>query len=438
MSARLKELREKNARTVTAAREALNGITDQTTPERRAELERQFDDAMKEFDRIEADIAREERAARAEAVTTEREERERREAEEARRRGRPAPDVVAPGAAQPEKAELRTAFKNLLLGGASYITEEERAALEEAGAMPAAMSREMRAMAAGTGSAGGFTVPRIFLPKITETMKAWGPMLDPGAIDLLETDGGNLIEWPSLDDTDKEGSQFAENAEITDDGGQDAVFGQLTLSAYMHNSEIIRVPLQLMEDSAFDIENRLMTPLFGKRMARTANRKLTTGTGSSQPQGIAVGAGAGVTAAAVAAIAADELFDLQHSVDPAYRQSPTCGWMFHDDTLKMIRKLKDAENRYIWQPGLTSGEPGTILGNRYYVNQAMAVPGASNRSVIFGDLKNYIVRRVGNFSIFVFRERYMNNTQLGFMAFGRFDGKVTDSTSIKGLTHPAS
>lgn len=435
----LKELREKNARTLAAARAALDGITDQTPAERRAELEREFDKAMEDFDKVEAEIRRNERIQQAETRQREQADREEREAEEARRRGRPGGDVSARGVAETTKPELRNAFKMLLLGGAAAITEEERAVLEESGSIPAQMSREMRAMTSQTGSSGGYTVPRIFLPKITEIMKAWGPMMDPGFIDLLETDSGNTLEWPSIDDTAREGSQFDENAEVTDDGGEDPVFGQLTLGSYMHNSEIIRVPLQLLEDSAYDVENRLMPALFGKRMARTANKKLTTGTGSNQPQGIATGAAAGVTAASVSAIAPDELIDLVHSVDPAYRESPTCAFQFHDNTLKMIRKLKDSENRYIWQPAnMAAGEPATLLGYRYRVNQAMAQVGASARSIVFGEMKNYTVRRVGNFAIFVFRERYMTNTQLGFMAFGRFDGKVTDSTSIKRLTHPAS
>lgn len=436
---RLKELREKQARTVTAARAALDACTAETPAERRAEIEAEFDRAMADFDAMDAEIKRLERVEAAEARIAAAADREEREAEESRRRGRPGGDVEARGTAEGTKVEVRNAFKMMLLGGASALTEEEKRALEESGSMPQNMTREMRAMTSGTGASGGYTVPRIFLPKITEIMKAWGPMLSDDVVDLLRTDGGNTLEWPSIDDTDKEGDQFAENAEITDDGGQDPVFGQLTLGAYMHNSEIVRVPIQLLEDSAFDVENRLLPMLFGKRMARTANKKLTTGTGSSQPQGIAVGAGAGHTAASVSAIAADELLDLQHSVDPAYRQSPTCGFMFNDTVLKMVRKLKDSENRFIWQPAnLVAGEPATLLGNRYFVNQAMASPGASARSMIFGDLKAYTTRQVGDFSIFVFRERYMNQTQLGFMAWGRFDGKVTDATAIKRLTHPAS
>jgi HK97 family phage major capsid protein len=182
-----------------------------------------------------------------------------------------------------------------------------------------------------------------------------------------------------------------------------------------------------------------MPDLFGERMARTANDKLTTADGSSKPQGIAQGAANGKTAASISAIAPDELIDLQHSVNPAYRASPKAAFMFNDATLAVLRKLKDSENRYIWQaPNLQTGEPGSLLGNRYWINPSMANIGANARSIIFGDLSKYVVRRVGNFTIFVFRERYMNNLQLGFMAFGRFDGKVVNTAAIKRLTHPAA
>ena len=433
MSTRLKELREQNARTVTAARAALDGVTAETTEARKAELVAEFDRAMAQYDSIEADIAREERAAKAEAGLRERADREQREAEEACKKGRPGADVTAPGAAVLDKPEIRSAFKALLLGGAANVSPEERAVLAENGAF-APIDPEMRALTTGTGSSGGFTVPREFLAIIEKTMAIWGPMLDPNAVTIMDTDGGNLLEMPSIDDTAQRGDQFAENAETTDDAGVDPVFGQITLTAYMHNSEIVKVPITLMQDSAFNVDN-LLAELFGERMARTANDKLTTADGSSKPQGISIGAGAGLTAASATAIAADELIDLQHTVNPAYRRSPKCAWMFNDTVLKAIRKLKDSENRYIWQPpNIQAGEPGQLLGKPYWINPSLPNPATTTRPIIFGDLSKYMVRRVNGFQMFAFRERYMNFLQIGFMSYGRFDGKVINSAAIKRLT----
>lgn len=436
---RLKELREKNARTVTAARAALDGCTDDTPEARRKELEAQFDAAMTDFDKTEAEIRRLEKLEEIEG--RERTAQEQREAaeREARNRQRPGGDVTAPGTATTTKPDPRNAFRLLLLNGVDGLSAEERSALQEAGTFRAPeMTPELRALTTGTNSSGGYTVPVTFMAEIEKTEAIWGPMLNPEAVRIITTDSGELITMPSIDDTAQRGDQFAENAEITDDAGVDPTFGQITLSAYMHASEIVKAPIQLMEDSAFNIEE-LLGELFGERMARTANDKLTTADGSSKPQGIATGAGAGITAASATAIASDELIDFQHTVNPAYRASRKCAWMMNDTSLKIIRKLKDAEDRYLWQPpNMIAGEPQTLLGNRIWINPSLANPGAGTRPILFGDLSKYVVRRVRGNQLYVFRERYMNNLQLGFMSFGRFDGKVINSAAIKRLTMAAS
>lgn len=437
----LKELREKRARTYEAAKAALDAIPADASKEVRAEKEREFDAAMADYDSLDAQIVRHEKLQRA-ASEEQREQEENAEIE--RRNRRPGGNGSAPGAgAGGEKPDVRAAWKEALLYGWGGISEEARSVLSEKGIQnvtpQSIKDPEMRALTVGTGSSGGFTVPTEFLPVIRETMALWGPMLNPNVIDLMETTSGNPIEMPTTDDTARRGSQFAENAEITDDGGEDPVFGQVTLSSYMMNSEIVRVPIQLMADSAFDVEKRIIKPLFGKRMARTANDKLTIGDGSSKPQGIVNGAGAGITAAAVAAFAADELIDLQHTIDPAYRQSPKAAWMFNDTVLKLARKLKDSENRYIWQaPDLKTGAPATLLDKPFYINPSMVNPAAGTVPIIFGDLEQFIVRQVGDFQVFVFRERYMNLMQLGFMAWGRLDGRMVESKAIKKMTMAAS
>ena len=436
----LKELREKRARQLAEARAILDALPDTANDTDRADADRRFDAAMTEHDKTDKEIEQRERLERAEGV--EQRQRETQAEIEARNRRPGSNTQDTPAAAAGERPSLRSAYRMLLLNGFGGVSSDVLAALEERGVTPGAgdsNAPELRALTTGTGSSGGFAVPTEFLPIIEKTMAIWGPMLNASAIDLLTTESGGPIEFPSIDDTARRGSLFAENAEITDDAGEDPVFGQVTLASYMHNSEIVKVPIQLLGDSAFDVENRLMPDLFGERMARTANDKLTTGTGSSQPQGIVTGAGAGVTAAAVAAFAADELIDLQHSVNYAYRQQPKAAWMFNDTVLKMARKLKDSENRYIWQaPDLKTGAPATLLDKPYWINPSMANPAASAKSILFGDLSKFMVRRVGGFTIFVFRERYMNNLQLGFMAFGRFDGRVINNGAIKVLAHPAS
>jgi HK97 family phage major capsid protein len=198
---------------------------------------------------------------------------------------------------------------------------------------------------------------------------------------------------------------------------------------------MVRIPLELLQDSAFNIEG-LMNELFGERLGRLANEVLTTGTGSSQPNGVATAAAnSGVTIGA-SALTADNLIDVLHSVDPAYRMSPRCRWMFNDSTMGYIRKLKDGQGNYLWQMGdVRNGEPSTILGHPYSVNQAMADIGTGNKSVLFGDFGRYVVRKVLGFQVLTLRERYAENFQVGMVGFKRFDGELLTTAAVKAAVH---
>ena len=222
-----------------------------------------------------------------------------------------------------------------------------------------------------------------------------------------------------------------EICKVADD--DDVAFGEVKLNAYIYDTGIVRVPLELLQDSAFNIE-ALMNELFGERLGRTANAVLTTGTGSSQPRGIVTAASSTVTAASATAFTGDELIDLQHSVDPAYRASPRCRWMFNDSTLADIRKLKDGQGNYLWQMGdVRVNEPATILGHPYSVNQACPSVATGTRPIVFGDFSRYIVRKVIGFTVLTLRERYAENFQVGMVGFKRFDGELLNTAAVRAL-----
>jgi len=146
---------------------------------------------------------------------------------------------------------------------------------------------------------------------------------------------------------------------------------------------------------------------------------------------------AGKTAASATAITADEIIDLLHSVDPAYRTSPKAAFMFNDATLASIRKLKDGDGNYLWQMGnVIQGQPGSLLGYRYYVNQAMDSIAAAKKVVLFGDLGKYMVRKVGSPITFVARERFAPD--YGILGLIRFDGEAANTGAIKHLITAAS
>jgi HK97 family phage major capsid protein len=290
---------------------------------------------------------------------------------------------------------------------------------------------ERRDMTAGTTTAGGFTVPTDLAATIDKTMKMWGPMYDEDICTVLNTSSGNPLDFPKVDDTAVAVAQHTEAGNMTDDGGVDAAFTKMTLGAFAYDTEWVQVSMELMQDSAVNIET-FLGELLGERLARRVNTELTVGDGTGDPLGIVAASSAGLTAAATGAITADELIRLQHSVDPAYRQSPKARFMFNDTTLSAIRRLKDGNGAYIWQMGdIRVGVPGTLLGSPYSVNQAMVDMATGTKSVIYGDFSKYYVRKVGTPVIGVRREYYWPN--IGLAGVVRLDGDLIQTGAVKHI-----
>ncbi len=420
----LRELQEKREKLVAQARAALDEIRKNTDESRAAELEKRHDDIMAEFDKVEADIKREERMAAAEI-----------RAEETRARNRPnLGDSEARGADDPDKPiEYRQAFQKWVIvgGDMSMLEPEERAALRN-GVAP----KEARAQTTYVPTAGGYTVPTELSNQIIMSMKAWGPMYDENVCTVMTTASGNPIDLPTVDDTAVPVAKHTEAGAVTDDGGSDATFGKKTLSAYAYDTEWVRFSWELAQDSIFNFET-LLGDLLGQRLGRRANTELTVGDGNVDPSGIVTASSLGKTAAAQAAITYDEIIDLVHSVDPAYRQSPKTRFMFNDTTLGALRKLKDGEGRYIWSAGdVQKGVPGSLLGYNYSINQAMASLGAAAKPMIFGDFGKYFVRKVGGIVMFVARERFAPD--VGLLGLVRLDGQLGDTAAVKHLITAAA
>ncbi|WP_312405241.1 phage major capsid protein [Rhizobium sp.] len=420
----LTELQEKRGRLMTEARAALNEITANTDEARSAELEARHDAIMADFDKVEKNIEREERQAALEARFEERARKDR----ETKRPGAGTEDRAS-GSDAGNELSYRSVFYKFIATGAdlSALEPEERAVLK-AGVQ---QGEEYRAQSSATGAAGGYTVPTELANVLIQSMKAWGPMYDPGVTSELNTASGAVIQLPTIDDTAGTGFAHTQGADIVDDGSVDATFGQKQLEAYVYDTKFIKFSMELAQDSIFNIE-ALLGDLLGERLGRVANAQLTTGTGTSAPNGVATASTLGKTAASASAIASDEIIDLVHSVDPAYRQAPKVGFQFNDQTLASIRKLKDGQGNYLWQMGdVTKGQPGTLLSYRYTINQAVAAIATGNRSVLFGDFGKYWVRKVGSPVIGVMRERFWPN--LGIAGFIRFDGELADTAAIKHL-----
>jgi len=237
---------------------------------------------------------------------------------------------------------------------------------------------------------------------------------------ILRTDSGNDLPIPTVSDHANVGAILAENTQVSE---QDITFAQITMKAYKYSSKLIRVSAELLQDSAIDLESFIGGAL-GERIARILNTHFTTGDNSSKPQGISA-SGAGKTGSSASAITFDELLDLQHSLDPAYRANAK--FMMNDTTFKAVRKLVDDQNRPIFLNDLSATSPGTLFGVPVVINQDVAVIAASAKVIYYGDFSKYLIRDVQDFTLLRLEERYADYHQVGFVGFSRNDGRILDA-----------
>lgn len=325
-------------------------------------------------------------------------------------------------------AEYSATFRSWMQNGAEGLTAEQRSKMQSR-----FVATEGRQLGAASGAAGGFLVPQGFYNQIITSMRAFGGVRNSRAT-LMSTASGQPLPIPTTDDTANAGMRIAENTQITDLA---TTYGQRILGAHMYTSRIIRVALQLLQDSAFNIDTHL-AEVMGTRLGRITNTEFTLGTGTGMPQGVQVGATTGVTAATGSAtsITYANLVAMIHSLDPAYRTGAE--WMFHDSTLRSLKQMVDGQNRPLWVPGLAVREPDTILGYRYVVNQDMPVMAANVRSILFGDFSKYLIRDVLDIQVMRLTERYADFLQVGFLAYSRHDGLLADPAAIRAYQNSAT
>jgi HK97 family phage major capsid protein len=415
----LKEMQEKREKLLAQARAALAEINGNTDEARAAELDTRHDTIMDELDALDAKIAREIRTATAERADEERRSQRRPTGPDGEARGQDDPTGDQP-TVEERAAEYRSAYARYICG--AELSGEDRAVLRVA---------EQRAQTIGVPADGGYTVPTTLMAEIVRTMQDWGPMFDEDIARVFTTPSGNPWTIPTIDDTGKTAGAHAEAGAVGDDGSKDVTIGQKALGAFAFDTEFVRWSWELNEDSIFAME-QLLGSLLGERLARNGNKQLTVGTGAGAPNGIVTASSLGKAAVATAAIAADELIDLQHSVNAAYRRSPKCRWQFADSTLQVVRKLKDGQGNYLFQLGdIRVGAPDTLLGKPYSINDDVPAIGAGSTPIIFGDHSKYFVRKVGAVRTIVVRERFAPD--LGILGVMRLDGELVDTAAVKHL-----
>jgi HK97 family phage major capsid protein len=419
----LAQLQQRLGELRTQATDALDEIRANTDESRAAELEQRHDAIMADYDRVVGSIEREERHARMVGQIEERAQRQReqrRPGTEGEQRG---------GDNGTTELTYRDAFYAYVRaeGQVGALSQEERAVLARG-----YQAVESRAQTTAN-AAGGYTVPTELQAELIKAMKLWGPMYDGAVTRELVTTGGNPMPFPTVDDTANTGSATTQGQTLTDDGSGDVVFGQRQLDAFAFATPWIRVSKELADDSALVIES-VLADLLGERLGRLANTQLTTGSGSSAPNGIVTATTAGKITASATAFTADEIIDFEHSIDAAYRMAPSFGFMFHDQVLAAIRKLKDGQGNYLWTAGnYQNGVPATINGRRYWINNAMSSAFTTGQKLIVGgDFKKYFVRKVGAPLLGAIQDK---DFWPGFGVAGwiRFDGDLMDTGAVKHL-----
>ena len=318
------------------------------------------------------------------------------------------------------KATASSAFSKYLRHGMGSLNAQERSLMEK---------RATNTQVVGTDSLGGFLVPQEFSNELDVATLFTGEV--ERLAKKLNTASGGLLDYPTVDDTATDAILTSEAGAVTT---ADMTFANKQLSAYNYSS-LVKVSAQLLQDSAFDL-NSFLVEAMGERIARATNAAFTTGDASSKPQGIVVGSSLGNTAAGATAITADDVLDLIYSVDASYRNKPSFGLMAHDNIISSIRALGvGSSNDYpIWQPGMAVGQPDRIFGVPVYVNNDMQSSIATaTKTMIAADFSKYVVRNAGGVQFLRLNERFMNELEVGFIAYKRADGAVLNSAAVKHL-----
>lgn len=303
----------------------------------------------------------------------------------------------------------------------SNVTQEQAVAIRNA-------------MSTTTPSEGGYTVPAEIASMVIDKLKAFGGMRNVATI--ISTAAGGAMNWPTSDGTAEVGAIVGQNAGAP---GQDVAFGTVGLNVFYYTSKKIALPLELIQDSAVDVINFVIDRL-ATRIQRIQNTHYTLGAGTTEPDGIVTRATAGKLGATGSSVtvAYDDLVDLKHSVNRAYRQQAK--FMINDSSVATLSKLKDTTGRPIWVPSLTADAPDTLLGHAVEINDDMPVMAANAKSILFGDLSKYHIRDVaGTAALRRFDDSaFALNNQVGFCGWHRSGGNLLEAAAVKYFQNSAT
>ena len=280
------------------------------------------------------------------------------------------------------------------------------------------------ALQVGTDSEGGYLVPDEFEHTLVEALEEENFFRSIATV-IRTSSGDRKIPVVATKGTaswiDEEGA-YPES---------DDSFGQVSIGAYKV-ATMLKVSDELLNDSVFDLE-AYISKEFGRRIGTKEEEAFFTGDGKGKPTGIfnaAGGASDGVTTAA-ASITFDDVMDLFYALKSPYRRKAV--WVLNDTTVKALRKLKDNNGNYIWQPSVQAGQPDMILNRPYYTSAYVPEVAAGAKVMAFGDFSYYWIADRQGRSFKRLNELFAANGQVGFLASQRVDGKLILSEAVKTM-----
>jgi HK97 family phage major capsid protein len=321
-----------------------------------------------------------------------------------------------------KQSDETKALRTFLTGGVSALSDVQRSVMLQR------QTPEIRATLTTTNSSeGGYTVAPEFMRQLTIAMRAYGAMRN--AATVIQSATGASMNFPMTDPTSDEGEILGQNLPAA---ASDPLFSNVAIEVYKYSSKSIAIPFELVQDSFIDLE-AYIRDLLAMRVGRITNRHFTNGTGVGEPRGVVNWVNAGKVGATgqTTTVTYDDLIDLEHSVDPAYRTQEGVAFMMSDSALKVVRKIKDSQGRPIFNPGYEVGIPGgapdTIFNRPIIVNTQMPDMAANAKSILFGLFRRYIIRDVMDFTLFRMTDSaFTLRGQIGFVGFMRCGGAPVD------------
>jgi len=319
--------------------------------------------------------------------------------------------------------------------------EERKAEVSAAakGFIPATETRDsaelFRAMARGEVRSHNFapekrtlipataTVPVGFLDRVYGLARLVGPMLDVS--EVITRTSGESLRIPTYT-AYSTATQYAAGSAIAE---SEPTFDSLLLTPKKIGFTV-QLANELLTDAGFDIE-AVIAEQAGNAIGFKINDLATVGTGSTQTTGIVTAASSGVTGGTTT-FTADQLIDLQFSLNGAARRLPGVGYMANTTSMGVMRKLKSEDGNYLYTVNV--GAPDVFAGFPIYENPAMSSPATGVKSVLFGDYKSYKIVTTG-LDVATSSDAYFANDVTAYRFTYRFDGGLTHAAHVKYLVH---